>query len=135
MPTEVIYKSNPQKKEIIDVRSKSKSSKQQPPQKKPGKPPHSKATAKTAKVALVIDHSSIIRVDSIGFKQTKLTVSVENMKFEAMLNSKSYRKALAAIDDFGVENCNVILQGTMKEAWKLEGAGMVVQPKKVKESG
>ena len=55
------------------------------------------------------------------------------MTLEADINSKSYRKAIAAIDELGSENCNVILQGSMKIQGKIEGAGLVVQPKKAKE--
>jgi len=33
----------------------------------------------------------------------------------------------------GADNCNVILQGSMKLQVKLENAGLAVQPKKAKE--
>jgi hypothetical protein len=93
-----------------------------------------KATAKSAKITLVLDPASITKIDSIGQKHTKLKITVEAMVFEVDLNSKSYRKALAAIDELGAENCNAILQGTMKEKGKIEGAGLAVQPKKAKEN-
>jgi hypothetical protein len=51
------------------------------------------------------------------------------MKFEAMVNSKSYRKALASIDELGPENCAVILQATMTHPGTLESAGLAVQAK------
>ena len=51
------------------------------------------------------------------------------MKFEAMVNSKSYRKALATIDELGADNCNVILQASMTVPGKLESAGLAVQAK------
>ena len=63
-----------------------------------------KASAKTAKVTLVLDPLSITRVCSEGKKQTDITVSVGTMRFEAMVNSKSYRKALASIDELGADN-------------------------------
>ena len=88
-----------------------------------------KASAKTAKVTLVLDPLSITRVLSEGQKQTKLIVSVGSMKFEAMVNSKSYRKALGLIDELGTENCAVILQASMVTPGKLEAAGLAVQPK------
>jgi hypothetical protein len=91
------------------------------------------ATAKNAKVTLVIDPATIPRVDSTGKKQTALKIAVDAMTFQADLNSKSYRKAIAAIDELGVENCTAILQGSMKEQGKLEGVGLVIQAKKAKE--
>ena len=88
-----------------------------------------KATAKAAKVTLVLDPVSITRVLSEGQKQTKLVVTVASMKFEAMVNSKSYRKALASIDELGTDNCNIILQASMTVPGKLESAGLAVMPK------
>ena len=66
---------------------------------------------------------------SEGQKQTKLVVSVAAMKFEAMVNSKSYRKALATLDELGPDNCNIILQASMTVPGKLESAGLAVMPK------
>ena len=88
-----------------------------------------KASAKTAQVTLILDPLSITRVCSEGKKQTKLIVTVGSMKFEAMVNSKSYRKALATIDELGADNRNVILQASMIVPGKLESAGIAVQPK------
>jgi hypothetical protein len=86
------------------------------PDKEPVTPPQAlpkgdaKATAKTAKVTLVLDPLSITRVLSEGQKQTKLIITVAAIKFEAMVNSKSYRKALATLDELGTDSCAVILQ-------------------------
>jgi len=91
------------------------------------------ATAKNAKVTLVIDPATIPRVDSTGKKQMPLKIAVESMIFQVDLNSKSYRKAIATIDELGAENCNAILQGSMKTQGKLEGVGLVIQAKKAKE--
>jgi hypothetical protein len=91
-----------------------------------------KGTAKTAKVTLVIDPSSLTSVSSQGKKQTKLIVTVGTMKFEALVNSKSYRKALASLEELGVDGCTIILQGTMSAMGKLESCGLAVQPKVVK---
>ena len=88
-----------------------------------------KANAKTTKVTLVLDPLSITRVNSEGQKQTKLIVTVGAMKFEAMVNSKSYRKALGLIDELGTDSCAVILQASMVTSGKLESAGIAVQPK------
>jgi hypothetical protein len=88
-----------------------------------------KASAKTAKVTLVLDPLSITRVLSEGQKQIKLIVTVASMKFEAMVNSKSYRKALASIDELGANSCNVILQASMTIPGTLEAAGLAVMPK------
>jgi hypothetical protein len=86
-----------------------------------------KASAKAAKVTLVLDPLSITRVLSEGQKQVKVIVTVASMKFEAMINS--YRKALASIDELGADSCNVILQASMTVPGKLEAAGLAVQPK------
>jgi len=83
-------------------------------------------------VTLVLDPLSITSVCSEGKKQTKVIVSVAAMKFEAMINSKSYRKALASIDELGADNCTVILQASMTVPGKLESAGLAVQPKAIK---
>jgi hypothetical protein len=80
------------------------------PEKEAAAPPKAlpkgdaKASAKTAKVTLILDPLSITRVCSEGKKQTNITVSVGTMRFEAMVNSKSYRKALASIDELGADN-------------------------------
>ena len=66
---------------------------------------------------------------SEGQKQIKLIITVGTMKFEAMVNSKSYRKALASIDELGTDNCNIILQASMTQMGKLESAGLAVMPK------
>ena len=88
-----------------------------------------KAMAKSAKVTLVIDPLSITRVNSEGKKQTRLVVTVGAMKFDFMVNSKSYRKALIALDELGADNCTVIIQASMTVMGKLEAAGLAVQPK------
>ena len=88
-----------------------------------------KASAKSAKVTLVLDPASISRVNSEGKKQIKLIVTVGAMKFEAMVNSKSYRKALVSIDEYGIDGCHAILQATMIAFGKLDSAGLAVQPK------
>jgi hypothetical protein len=88
-----------------------------------------KASAKTAKVTLVLDPASITRVCSEGKKQIKLIITVQAMKFEAMVNSKSYRKALTTLDELGADSCNIILQATMTVPGKLESAGLAVTPK------
>jgi hypothetical protein len=105
------------------------------PDKEPVTPPQAlpkgdaKATAKTAKVTLVLDPASITRVLSEGKKQTKLIITVAAIKFEAMINSKSYRKALATLDELGADSCNVILQASMTQMGKLESSGLAVMPK------
>ena len=105
------------------------------PEKEEAAPPKAlpkgdaKASAKAAKVTLVLDPLSITRVLSEGQKQTKVIVTVASMKFEAMINSKSYRKALASIDELGADSCNVILQASMTVPGKLESAGLAVQAK------
>lgn len=88
--------------------------------------------AKMAKVMLVITPSSLTSVSSEGKRQTKLIVTVGTMKFEALVNSKSYRKALASLEEFGVDSCTIILQATMSTMGKLESCELDVQPIVVK---
>lgn len=88
-----------------------------------------KALAKSVKLTLVIDPATLTQVDSIGKKQIKVTVTSGAMKFEAMVNSKSYRKALTSIDEYGFDGCNVIVQAIMVAPGKLDSSGLVVQPK------
>jgi hypothetical protein len=94
---------------------------------------HITGVAKSAKVTLVIDPASITEMDSVGKKQVKIIVTVGPMKFEAMLNSKSYRKALTSIEEYGADHCNAILQATMVKQGVLESAGLIIQPKPVKQ--
>ena len=54
------------------------------------------------------------------------------MKFKALVNSKSYSKALALLNKFVVDGCTIILQATMSTMGKLESCGLAVQPKVVK---
>ncbi len=91
------------------------------------------ATARAAKITLVLDAHSLTRIDSTGQKQTQLIIHVSEMTFITELSSKTYRKALASLDELGADNCVMILQGTMPTFGKLEGAGLVVQAKKAKE--
>lgn len=95
---------------------------------------HITGVAKSAKLTLVIDPASITQMDSVGKKQVKIIVTVGSMKFEAMLNSKTYRKALNAIEEYGANQCNAILQATMIKQGVLESAGLIIQPKQVKQS-
>jgi hypothetical protein len=92
-----------------------------------------KASARSAKITLVLDTGSINRIVSEGKKQISLVTQCGEMKFTAALNSKSYRKALATIDELGAEGVVAILQGSMPRFGVLEGVGLVVQPKKTKE--
>jgi sRNA-binding protein len=88
------------------------------------------ATARAAKITLVLDNHSLTRVDCTGQKQIQLIVQVSEMTFTTELSSKSYRKAVATLDELGADNCVMILQGSMPTFGKLEGAGLVVQAKK-----
>ena len=56
----------------------------------------------------------------------------DGMKTMVKLNAKSYRKALATIAELGAENVAVIVQGQMTQPGLIDGAGIVVQPKKPK---
>jgi hypothetical protein len=88
-----------------------------------------KATAKSAKVTLVLEPSSITEVSTEGRKQTKLVVTIGAMRFDAQVSSKSYRKMFVTLNELGIENCNIILQASMTVMGKLESVGLAVQPK------
>ncbi len=94
------------------------------------------ATAKGLKVTMVIDPASVPNVDSTGLKKVTLTVQVANSDIQVTtdINSKSYRKALSSIEEYGVDGCNVIIHGSMKQYGVIDDAGLVVQPKKVVSS-
>jgi sRNA-binding protein len=94
------------------------------------------ATAKGLKVTIVIDPASIPNVDSTGLKKVTMTINVANTDIQVIteINAKSYRKALSSIDEFGVDGCNAIIQGSMKQYGVIDDAGLVVQPKKVASS-
>lgn len=90
------------------------------------------ATAKGLKITMVIEPNSIPNVDSIGMKKVALTINVANTDIQVTvdLSAKSYRKALSTIEEYGVDGCNAILQGSMKQYGIVEDGGLVIQPKK-----
>jgi hypothetical protein len=94
------------------------------------------ATAKGLKVTMVIDPASIPNIDSTGMKKVTLTINVANsdIQVKTEINAKSYRKALSSIEEFGVDGCNAIIQGAMKQYGVIDEAGLVVQPKKTASS-
>ena len=85
---------------------------------------------------MVIEPASIPVIDSTGMKKVTLTVQVANTDIQVTtdLGAKSYRKALSSIEEYGVDGCNAILQGAMKQYGIIDDAGLVVQPKKVASS-
>jgi hypothetical protein len=90
------------------------------------------ATAKGLKVTMVIDPASVPNIDSTGLKKVTLTINVANTDIQVTtdINAKSYRKALSSIEEYGIDGCNVIIQGSMKQYGIIDDAGLVVQPKK-----
>ena len=90
------------------------------------------ALAKGLKVTLVIDPASLPKIDTTGMKKAPVTIFISNGELKATteINAKSYRKALSSIEEYGVEGCNVIIQGAMKQYGVIDDAGLVVQPKK-----
>ena len=86
------------------------------------------ATAKGLKVTMVLDPASIPNIDSTGLKKVNLTINVANtdIQLTTEINAKSYRKALSSIEEYGVDGCNAILQGSMKQYGVVDDAGLVV---------
>ena len=93
----------------------------------------SQATAKGLKVTLVIDPASLPNIDTTGMKKAPISIFISNGEITATteINAKSYRKALSSIEEYGVDGCNVIIQGSMRQYGVIDDAGLVVQPKKV----
>jgi hypothetical protein len=89
------------------------------------------ATAKTMKISMTLNPESIPRMDTIGKKLTRLLVKVQKTELSITLNSKSYRKAIAAIDAHGADACHVVIQGSMVSIGKIEQAGIQVIIKQV----
>ena len=91
------------------------------------------ATAKGLKVTLVIDPASLPNIDTTGMKKAPISIFIANGEMTATteINAKSYRKALSSIEEYGVDGCNVIIQGSMRQYGVIDDAGLVVQPKKV----
>ena len=92
----------------------------------------SQATAKGLKVTLVIEPASLPEIDTTGMKKAPISIFIANGEITARteINAKSYRKALSSIEEYGVDGCNVIVQGSMKQYGVIDDAGIVVQPKK-----
>jgi hypothetical protein len=90
------------------------------------------AIAKGLKVTLVIEPASIPNIDSTGMKKVSLRIQIANSEIQVTteINAKSYRKALSSIEEYGVDGCNVIVQGSMRQYGVIDEAGLVVQPKK-----
>lgn len=90
------------------------------------------ATAKGLKVTMVIDTASLPNIDSTGMKKVTLTINIANTDIQVTtdINAKSYRKALSSIEEYGIDGCNAIIQGSMKQYGTIDDAGLVVQPKK-----
>lgn len=92
----------------------------------------SQAIAKGLKVTLVIDPASLPQIDTTGMKKAPISIFISNGEITATteINAKSYRKALSSIEEYGVDGCNVIVQGSMRQYGVIDDAGLVVQPKK-----
>jgi sRNA-binding protein len=103
------------------------------PPAKPTSSAGTKAQAKSLKVTLVIDPATLPDMDTAGLKKVSLEIVIANGDLTATteINSKSYRKALSSITEYGAENCTAIIQGSMKQYGVIDDAGLVVQQKKV----
>jgi sRNA-binding protein len=104
-----------------------------PPAEKPTSSAGKKAQAKSLKVTLVIDPATLPDTDTTGLKKVLLEIVIASGDLTATteINSKSYRKALSSIAEYGAENCTAIIQGAMKQYGVIDDAGLVVQQKKV----
>jgi len=67
-----------------------------------------------------------------GQPRTVLNVRLPDRTVSADLNTKSVRKAIAAITEFGPDGCSAIIQGRLNAGDIIVEAGLVVQPKMAK---
>jgi sRNA-binding protein len=120
-----------EEKKTLSLKLKKKES--TPPAEKPTSSTGTKAQAKSLKVTLVIDPATLPDMDTAGLKKVPLEIVIANGDLTATteINSKSYRKALSSIAEYGAENCTAIIQGSMKQYGVIDDAGLVVQQKKV----
>ncbi len=88
-------------------------------------------TPKALKVTAVVQPSQL-KPAPPGADVVLSVEVIDGMKATARLNPKSYRKALAAIEEHGAENVAVIVQGNMVKSGVIESAGISAQPKKPK---
>jgi hypothetical protein len=90
-------------------------------------------TARSLKVTVVLDAATLLAVPvRDGQPRTVLNVRLPDRTVSADLNTKSVRKAIAAITEFGPDGCSAIIQGRLNAGDIIVEAGLVVQPKMAK---
>lgn len=92
-------------------------------------------TARSLKVTVVLDAATLLAVPvRDGQPRTVLNVRLPDRTVSADLNTKSVRKAIAAVTEFGPAGCAAIIQGRLLAGDLITEAGLVVQPKVAKVS-
>lgn len=86
--------------------------------------------ARALKTTVVLDPSAVGKVTvPNGVPQVAIQVMVGGRIVKANLNAKSLRRAVTRINEIGVEDCAVILQGRLEAGDLLVDAGIAAQPK------
>ena len=90
-------------------------------------------TARSLKVTVVLDPASLLVVPvRDGQQRTVLNVRLPDRTVSADVATKSVRKAIAAITEYGPDGCAAIIQGRLAAGDIIVEAGLVVQQKVVK---
>ena len=94
--------------------------------------PQIELTAVQAKIAFTIDSETfraVLDVDSMGAKSVPVAILVDDKKYMAQLNPKSFRKAQAAFRE--AANPVVLISGNLKDN-AVESAGIQIFDKGAK---
>jgi hypothetical protein len=94
------------------------------------RPPANTLSAKSIKATLVLNPTEVLSLSAPDGKPRCIVhITAAGRTIVADLNSKSVRKAIAAIKENGAEGCAVILQGKLAADNTLAEAGLTVQVK------
>ena len=87
--------------------------------------------ARTLKVTVVLDAVSLLAISAPenGPARTVLNIWLSDRSVAADLASKSVRKAIAAVQEYGPDGCAAIIQGKLIAGDRIIEAGLVVQQK------
>lgn len=91
-----------------------------------------KLEAKSLKATVVLDAAAVASIQVQNVPKTTLSVTVAGRVVRADLNSKSLRRAIAAIAEAGPDNMAVILSGRLEAGDVLVDAGVAAQPRTAK---
>ena len=91
-----------------------------------------KATARKLKVTTLLDPAPFVELGPIADQapaRTLLTVEVGGRKVTADIATRSLRRAMLALRDYGPDGVVLMLQGVLAASGALEEAGLAAQVK------